>query len=172
MTATISLPDKTCGHHWPSWRFGLLCGVFLLLALCQTKAHAQLCTVSAIAPIFGNYQSSGNSANGSVNVTCVVLGLIPQNVVYTVQMEFSSQAQLTQRRMAFGSNYLNYNIFCEGSYAQIWGDGSGSTCVSTGSHTGLLGNLLTVYPVYGRIPGGQFLSPGTYTDTIQVKVLF
>lgn len=159
---------------WPArlWRFCLCASFFLALLLCQKPAHAQLCTASSISPVFGNYLSTGNNANGSISITCIVLGITPQTVFYTIQLELNSQAQATQRRMASGGNYLNYNIYCDASYSQVWVDGTGSSCHATGGQTGLLGNLLTVFPVYGRIPGGQFLSPGIYNDSISVKVLY
>lgn len=174
MTPLLPAPVSAARRPQPArlLRFCLCSVFFMLLLVCQKNAQAQLCTASAIAPVFGNYQSSGNNANGSVSITCLVLGITPQTVFYNVQLELNSQAQLTQRRMAFGGSYLNYNIFCDGGYNQIWVDGSGSSCSVTGGQTGLLGNLLTVFPVYGRIPGGQFLSPGLYTDNITVKVLY
>lgn len=171
-------PDRgpTCTRLQPArlQRFCLYSAFLILLLLCQKNAQAQLCTASAVAPAFGNYQSagSGNSANGSISISCQVLGATPQTVFYTIQLELNSQAQLMQRRMALGSAYLNYNVFCDGGYNQIWADGSSSSCTVTGGQTDLLGNLMKVYPVYGRIPGGQFLSPGTYTDSITVKVLY
>lgn len=148
--------------------------VWMAMLLFQQNAQAQLCTATAIAPLFGNYPSSaaGNSANGSVSVTCLVLGITPQTVFYTIQLELNSQAQLMQRRMAFGASHLNYNVFCDSGYNQIWADGTGGSCTVTGGQTDLLGNLLSVFPVYGRIPGGQFLSPGVYSDSITVKVLY
>ena len=37
---------------------------------------------------------------------------------------------------------------------------------------GLLGKLLTVYPVYGRNTHGQFVTPGTYNDSVTIQVLY
>ncbi|MES2944921.1 MAG: hypothetical protein V4772_18810 [Pseudomonadota bacterium] len=43
------------------------------------------------------------NANGSASITCRVLGITPQTVFYTIQLELKAQSQLTQRRMAFGA---------------------------------------------------------------------
>lgn len=151
-----------------------LCGASLLLALCSPTAWAQLCTTSVVAPAFGVYRSAGNgnSANGVVNVSCVVSGVVPQSVLYTVKLDLSASAQGTQRRMTHGSNTLQYNVFCSGSYNQVWADGNNSTCAASGGQPNLLGTLLGVHPVYGRIPGGQFVAPGIYTDSIAIQVLY
>jgi spore coat protein U-like protein len=146
----------------------------LLMALCSPAAWAQLCTTSVVAPLFGPYRGAGNgnSANGAVNVSCVVSGGVPQSVFYTVKLDLSANAQGTQRRMAHGSNTLQYNVFCSGSYSQVWADGNSSTCTTSGGQPNLLGTLLGSHPVYGRIPGGQFVAPGIYTDSIAIQVLY
>jgi len=146
----------------------------MCLALCSQAASAQVCTTIAVTPVFGSYQASGAGSNstGSVSVSCVVLGLLGQSVFYTVRLGLSSQAVGTQRRMGLGTAYLGYNFFCDNGYSRVWADGSGTTCVATGGQSGLLGTLLTVYPVYGRIPGGQYVGPGTYLDTVSIEVLY
>ncbi|WP_309679150.1 spore coat U domain-containing protein [Polaromonas sp.] len=146
----------------------------LWLALSGQAASAQVCTTSAVAPVFGNYLSTspGSNAAGSVSVSCVVPGVLGQNVFYSVKLGLSGQAQGTQRRMGSAGNFLAYNVFCDSGYNQIWADGTGASCVRTGGQAGLLGTLLTVYPLYGRIPGGQFVSPGSYSDNIAIEVLY
>lgn len=146
----------------------------LFFSLSSQAAWSQVCTVSAIAPLFGAYQAtgSGSGANGSVSVSCVVLGTIGQNIFYTIKLDLSSQAQDTQRRMQSGSNHLRYNLYCDGGFNNIWADGGSSTCTKTGGQANLLGTLLTVFPVYGNIPGGQFVASGSYTDSISVQVLY
>lgn len=145
-----------------------------LLAMCSPTAWAQLCTTSVVAPVFGVYRSAGNgnSANGVINVSCVVSGVVPQSVLYTVKLDLSANAQGTQRRMNHGGNTLQYNVYCSGGYNQVWADGNNSTCMASGGQPNLLGTLLGVHPVYGRIPGGQFVAPGIYSDSIAIQVLY
>jgi len=145
----------------------------LCLMLWGQAASAQLCTTTALPPVFAAYQASGtgNNGTGSVSVSCVVL-VGAQSVFYTVKLGLSGQAQGTQRRMSSGAAYLSYNLFCDSGYSQIWADGNSGTCVATGGQAGLLGTLLTVYPVYGRIPGGQYVAPGSYSDIVSIEVLY
>lgn len=158
-------PARRC--TFPAFAMGLW------LALLSPPASAQLCTVLGVAPLFGTYSTgSGAPANGSVTVTCVVLGIFGQDVSYTVKLLMSPQAQGTQRRMNNGGVYLNYNVFCDSGFNQVWGDGLSPTCARTGGQTGLLGSLITVFPVYGNIPAGQYVTPGTYGDSIGIEVLY
>lgn len=150
-------------------------GLGLWLSLWAQAASAQVCVTSTVLPIFGNYLASSpaTTAAGSVSVSCVVLGVLGQSVFYTVSLSPGGQAQGTQRRLGNGgASFLPYNVFCDSGYNQIWADGSSGTCTRTGGQAGLLGTLLTVFPLYGRIPGGQFVPPGSYTDTIAVEVLY
>ena len=146
----------------------------LLLLVGWQPASAQACTMTAVAPVFGSYLSSGTGSNaaGSVTVSCVVVGALALDVFYTVKLGPGNQAQGTQRRLRSGTSHLSYNVYCDPGHSQIWADGTGGTCVRTGGRQGLLGSLLNVYPVYGRIPGGQFVAPGVYTDLIMVEVLY
>lgn len=143
-------------------------GLGLWLALSSPPASAQVCTVLGSPPAFGTYSAgNGSPANGSITVTCV-LGLGP--VPYTIKLGMSAQAQGTQRRMSNGAAYLNYNVFCDSGYSQVWGDGLSTTCTRTGTQTSAL--ALPPFPVYGFIPPGQYVTPGTYGDNIAIEVLY
>ena len=166
---------KSTSHFFSQLRRALWTPlVAVCLALCSQAASAQVCTTTGVAPVFASYQGSGTGSNstGSVSVSCVVPGLLGLSVFYTVRLGLSSQAQGTQRRMGLGAAYLDYNFFCDSGHSRVWADGGGTTCVATGGQAGLLGTLLTVYPVYGRIPGGQYVAPGTYLDTVAIEVLY
>lgn len=141
-----------------------------------SSSHAQSCTVSALAPAFGVYSPSGSStlANGLVTVSCNVQ-LLPLNVFYTIQLGLGSQPTGQQRQLAGGPGgtaRLQYNLFCDAARTQIWADGSGSSCTVSGGQALLLGGLLTLYPVYGRVPTGQYVPAGSYSDVIAVDVLY
>lgn len=144
------------------------------MLLLSQAAWAQACTTSAVAPAFGNYVATGNPglANGSLTVSCSVLGSLRQDIFYTVKLSFGNQAQGTQRRMASGANRLNYNLYCDSGYNNIWGDGTSSTCTNMGGQSGLLGQLVASYPIHGRMPVGQYVVPGTYNDSITIQILY
>ncbi len=75
------------------------------------------------------------------------------------------------RAMTNGTDNLAYNLFTDNTYAQIWGDGTGTsaTVAISGAGMGTVGNSV----VYGRVllADGQAAEPGSYTDTVVVTIL-
>lgn len=63
--------------------------------------------------------------------------------------------------------YLNYGLFQDSSRTQPWGNVQN---VNTVSRQGT-GNTDTTTPIYGRITNGN-VRPGSYTDTVVVKVIY
>lgn len=58
-------------------------------------------------------------------------------------------------------------------YTQIWGYGTGGTCVASGGGTVLvLFPLVQTHTVYARIPLSQYVAAGDYSDTIAVQALY
>ena len=164
-------------HRQPilqAWRRVMAPIVGWCLLLWGQAALAQICTTTGVAPVFVGYQASGPGAEsaGSVSVTCVVLGILGQSVSYTVNLGPGGQAQGMQRRMGSGAAFLRYNFYCDSGRSQVWADGSGGTCRAAGGQAGLLGTLLTVYPVYASIPGQQYVTPGAYSDLVSIEVLY
>lgn len=144
------------------------------VAMTAPAVHAQSCTATAVAPVFGSYSSGGGDrlSNGSVTVACTVLGTVPLSVVYSVNIGLGTQADGLQRKLLGSGQSLNYNLFCDSSLSRIWVDGLGGSCSAQGGNAALLGNLLTVFPVYGKLPGGQTVPAGAYSNALTVQVLY
>lgn len=73
---------------------------------------------------------------------------------------------IPNRQMSFGSNKLRYQIYRNSSRANVWGAGTDAYV------TTLLQVQNGKVDVYGRIPGGQVVAPGTYSDTIGITLTF
>ena len=75
------------------------------------------------------------------------------------------------RAMTNGTDNLAYNLFTDNTYAQVWGDGSGTSTTVSIAGTGM-GNV-TDSVVYGRVllADGQAAEPGVYNDTVVVTIL-
>lgn len=124
------------------------------------------CTISA-APV--NFGSNGVlngavRATGSLSVRCV------NNNAYRITLNGGSVANdVTARKMkpASGSGRIAYQLSqtLDGS---IWGDGSGSTAVHTGTGTG----STTGVTIYGMVPAQTTPAPGDYSDTVQATIAF
>jgi len=152
---------------------------FLALGLASAPAAAQAdpatttfgvsatvlkdCIVSATALAFGNYTGAVNSAQSTVTVTCT------NTTTYTVGLGpgLASGATVTTRQMQNGTALLNYGLFSNATWTTNWGNTSATNWVS-GTGNGAAQPLT----VYGQIPAGQYVTPGSYTDTIAVTVTY
>lgn len=131
------------------------------------------CSVSAISTSFGVYSPLSPGAldgTGQVTVRCEQL-LISILVSYTIQLSSGSSGSYAPRNMNGPGYQLAYNLYNDASHTQVWGDGSlGTGVVSDGYLLGIIFPVVRSYNVYGRIPAGQNVAPGSYTDSIVVTV--
>ncbi len=152
---------------------------FVVLGLTPTSAVAQAdpatttfgvsatvlkdCIVSATALPFGNYTGAVNSAQSAVSVTCT------KSTTYTVGLGpgNATGATVTTRQMQNGTALLNYGLFSDAAWTTNWGNTLATNWVS-----GTGNGAAQVLPVYGQIPAGQYVTPGSYTDTIAVNVAY
>ena len=127
-------------------------------------AGAACSTFSIISVVFGTYNTlSATSLDGagSVTVSC------DSGDSYTIDLS-SGQGTFAARKLESGANVMYYNLFTDAQRSVIWGDGTGSTGLVSGGGTG----TSITYTVYGRIPGGQNLPAGSYSDMITVTLNF
>jgi spore coat protein U-like protein len=66
-----------------------------------------------------------------------------------------------------GSSLLNYKLFNNSGYTSNWGNTVGTDTLA-GTGTGAAQPLT----VYGQIPAGQFVRPGSYADTITATLTY
>lgn len=124
------------------------------------------CTISA-APV--NFGSNGVlngpvRATGSLSVRCV------NNNAYRITLNGGSVANdVTARKMkpASGSARIAYRL-SQTLDGTLWGDGTGSTAVHTGTGTGSAMGVT----IYGMVPAQTTPAPGDYSDTVQATIAF
>ena len=155
--------------------FALLKMTLLLLACLSgiEQAHAQACTASATPVAFGTYDPKSNlptSSTGTVTIVCQsTVGLL---VAYSVKLS-SGAGTLQARKMITAGSQLNYQIYLDPTYTQIWGDGSGGTGYNVGGYLlAVLVPVTTNYTAYGRITALQNVYAGSYTDTLTILVTY
>jgi spore coat protein U-like protein len=81
-----------------------------------------------------------------------------------------SSNTFNSREMRRGVDVLQYNLYRDASRTVIWGNLSGGTSVYY--DYGLANNRDTTVTVYGRIPAGQDVSAGAYSDTVTIEIWF
>lgn len=125
-----------------------------------------VCAVTATDLAFGAYSSQSGSAQAS---TTVLQATCTPGTTYNVGLNAGATtgATINQRKMASGTNTLNYQLYSDQAHSIIWGNTAGTDTV-TGAGTGLAVN----HTVYGSIPAGQVVPAGNYEDTIIVSIFY
>lgn len=122
------------------------------------------CTIAANALNFGTYGGLAINSTTTLSVTCTKAS------TYNVGLSAgqSTGATVTNRKMTGPSSaLLGYKLFSNSGYTTNWGNTVGTdTLAGTGSGTA---QSLTVY---GQIPAGQFVQPGSYTDTVIATITY
>lgn len=161
-------------------RFVLVAGV--VWGLSASSAHAATATgqfnVSVTVQSECRLASTTDLAFGNVGVTTAVvtgtstLGVqctnsTPYNVGLGVGL--GSGATITLRKMtaATGGATVEYALYRDSAFAQIWGETLGTNTVA-GTGNGNVQNLT----VHGRIPVQPAPAPGNYTDTVRVTITY
>jgi spore coat protein U-like protein len=142
-------------------------------------AAAADCTVSATGVNFGAYDPSAvapSDSTGNVVVLCTHVSGGATKVKYTVSLSTGSSGTYAARQLRAGTKRLTYNLFGDSGRSAVWGNGFGGTTVMSGSFTVGPGagnhQRQATNPIYGRIPAGQSVLDGAYSDTIVVTLEF
>ena len=139
--------------------------------LVSGEAYAFSCTISTTPVNFGTYDVfSGipKDSTGTITVDCKNPEKKPLPVTVSINQGSSGSFNPRQMTSPLGDR-LNYYLFIDSSRNSIWGDGTGgsSVFIATVSKNAILNST-----VYGRVPAGQNISAGTYTDTLTATVIW
>ena len=127
------------------------------------------CTISSTPLVFGTYNVFAVTpldSTGSVTLHCTATD---KDIVIT--LDRGGAPTFNPRRMLNGAEQLDYNLYLDAARTTIWGDGTGGT-QTFANHNPQGNNRDIVLPIYGRIPAGQDVRAGTYTNTITVTIQF
>lgn len=113
------------------------------------------CTVAATNLAFGNYSATAGVVDNlsTITITC------SNGKGWTLAIGGANNAARTMTGP--GANLLNYGLYNDIPRSVAFPS-------TTGTGTGL-GQVVTVY---GRIPAGQFVPVGAYSDTVNVSVTY
>jgi spore coat protein U-like protein len=130
-----------------------------------TVAANCIVTTSPIA--FGNYDGTAEvDVSQSLSVRCT------KNLPYTIRLNGGLANSFAPRKLAKGSDTLEYNLFTDGTYGTVWGNGtSGSVVPGIGAGMGLPN--ANPHPIFARLlnsAANQLAPVGTYNDTVTVEV--
>jgi spore coat protein U-like protein len=128
-----------------------------------TATVAKDCGVTATNLAFGNYTGAVNNSTSTVTVTCT------NTTTYTVGLSpgLATGATVTTRKMQNGTALLPYALYSNSGMTTNWGNTAATNWVS-GTGTGVAQALT----VYGQIAAKQYVTPGSYSDTITATVTY
>lgn len=136
-----------------------------------TASVSNNCTISTAALAFGAYDpivanaSTALDATGSVTIQCT------RGATSTIGLStgsYSANASGTTRAMNAGTSYLSYEIYQNTGRTTLWGN-SGSDLYTPAAAPSSAPRTVTTY---GRVPAGQDVPAGSYSDTVTATVNF
>ncbi|MDQ0040197.1 Csu type fimbrial protein [Variovorax boronicumulans] len=137
------------------------------------------CSATVTVPLplaFGNYDPSSLTPKDNttaINVVGTVTGLgILVTLSYSIGLSAGTGGSIANRQLTGpGSTPLLYNLYTTNARTAVWGAGTVTDSYSALASVG--GNSVPrSYTVYGRIPIGQYVAPGSYSNTITVTVTY
>lgn len=126
------------------------------------------CTVAAAPFAFGNYNglAGGNhDASASIDATCTF------GTTYSIALDagLGTAATPSNRKLTGpGGALLLYGLFTDAPRSILWGDSTAGTGWITDTGNGVAQPVT----IYGRIPPGQAVAPGSYSDTVTVTLTY
>lgn len=149
----------------------LLLAVILAFIIRPSPAISD-CTISATSIAFGRYDIFSNSpldSVGTISLSCTS-DVVKANMTMGAS---SASGTINPRKMkrSAGSDYLEYNIFVDVTRTAIFGDGTGgTTIIELRRPTGKPAPWTQYTNIYGRIPPGQDVFVGSYSDSLTVTI--
>jgi spore coat protein U-like protein len=122
------------------------------------------CLISATPLPFGTYSGTQTDASSTITATC------SNTTPYSIGLGVGGAlgASVTARKMTGPTGtLLTYSLSRDSARTLNWGN-----TVNTDTVAGTGTGAAQAITVYGRIPAGQFVTAGAYTDTITATVTF
>ncbi|KIQ36195.1 hypothetical protein RT97_01875 [Variovorax paradoxus] len=134
-------------------------------------------TVSVPLPLaFGNYDPASLTPKDNTTTITVVgtvtgLGILV-TLSYSIGLSAGTGGSIANRQLTGpGSTPLGYNLYTTNARTAVWGAATVTDSYSALASVGGT-SVSRNYTVYGRIPVGQYVAPGSYSNTITVTVTY
>lgn len=113
----------------------------------------------------------GAQHNGEGTVTIDCTGLIELSPSIAVKINGGTYGTISQRKMrSAAANLLNYNLFTTTGRTTIWGDGTTGSSVTVSGGLLSLGHWTVSRTIFGRVDPLATTPPGSYSDTVVVRI--
>lgn len=161
-------------------------GLALIALLAAGDAVAASCSVAAVDLAFGpvpQLNPAPVDVQSTVTVQCTAdatdVDGVTATVSYTVELSGGQAGNPLLRSMTDGGTAaLPYGVYTDPAHTVVWGDGSNGTARPSGQFVFTVVDANAGLPqshshmAYGRVPAGNLALPGTYGDTLVVRLSF
>ncbi len=150
----------------------LLMLLFPFLGILRGEVALSQCTMSATPIHFGNYDVFSGAPLDAVGTIAVSCSGDVNRATVTLSVSLTSGTFNPRRMKQYGGNdLLAYNVCSDAVRTAILGDGTGGTSsVRPHRPPGPPASWSASIAIYGRIPPGQDVSVGSYSDTLTATV--
>ncbi|HVS33388.1 MAG TPA: spore coat U domain-containing protein [Thermoanaerobaculia bacterium] len=133
------------------------------------------CTIATTPVAFGAYDpiaaNSGAAAHldstGTVDVACTK-GTPGLRIDLGTGANAGGALSTTRAMTAGAGLFLDYDLYSDNGHTTLWGSGAGSGVTLTAPAN----KNVRSTTVYGRVPGAQDVSAGSYNDTVVATINF
>ena len=140
----------------------------VVLVAGTARLEAAKCSVSTTSLVFGSYNVFSPAPVDSTGTISYECNGGAKTVLIT--MTRGQSVTFLPRQLGKATESLTYNLFLDAARTTVWGDFSAGT--SARSDVEPPNNHEVAVTIYGRIPAGQDISAGSYSDTVTVVVNF
>jgi len=128
----------------------------------------QNCSVTVTDLHFGEYDPLLANAGAPLDIEATLSTVCTPDTWLLVEMDDGQNPLGNVRRMYGGTEFLDYSVFKDSGRTQRWGRANEGMLLQTPP-----GQIAPVFrTIYGRVPGGQNIRDGVYSDAIQVTLHF
>ena len=157
-------------------RFPSAAWAALLLAALPSEA-AMVCSGSSASISLGGYigdTSTPLDSIGSFSLTCARDGGSPTATVTMGIGPSSTSGAIASRqlRRVGGADVLSYNVFRDALRSSVWGQTTGLDTVTQSVVVPNKASASLLFTIYGRVPGLQSVSVGSYQDNLLVTIQY
>ena len=124
------------------------------------------CRIAVSDLSFGAYDPIVTHAGSNLDAAALLTVTCTKGIAVNVLMDDGSHEVAGVRRMASGAQNISYALYRDASRSSRWERGNVLALRAEGVFTP------TTLSVYGRIPAGQVVPAGAYSDTVTATVDF
>ena len=123
------------------------------------------CTINSAVTL--NFSSQGVlGANTDQTATLQIQCTNTTNYNIGLDAGTGTGATVAVRKMMSGGNAVNYSLYSDSGHTTVWGNTVGTDTVAAAA------SGASSFTIYGRIPAQATPTPGTYTDTVTVTIMY